>query len=394
MAQKFYLRQNVYDAAKERIAYLLDEFDDFVVGFSGGKDSTICLNLTIEVAREKGKLPVKVLFLDQEAEWDTVIDYVRRTMNRDEVEPLWFQIPLKLFNSTSTTDMWLECWEPDKEWIRPKEPNSIKENHYGTDRFAELFTKIFEKDFADRTICYIAGVRAEESPTRMMGLTEGQTYKHITWGKYLNKKLGHYTFYPLYDWSYTDVWKAIHDNDWDYCEIYDYMYQHGVPVRDMRVSNVHHETAVKSLYYLQEIEADNWNRIVKRIKGINTAGMIKEDAFYVKELPFMFKSWREYRDYLLDNLIEDKENHATFKKNFDKADEVFTFDKSADKSACKVAITSILKNDYHMTTFNNFLRSPEINTYKKYKSGKITKIREVNKHLEDEYGSIIYVIKD
>lgn len=171
------------------------------------------------------------------------------------------------------------------------------------------------------------------------------------------------------------------------------MYQHGVPVRDMRVSNVHHETAVKSLYYLQEIEADNWNRIVKRIKGINTAGMIKEDAFYVKELPFMFKSWREYRDYLLDNLIEDPENHATFKKNFDKADEVFTFDKSADKSACKVAITSILKNDYHMTTFNNFLRSPEINTYKKYKSGKINKVREVNKHLEDEYGSVIYTIK-
>ena len=38
---KFYLDENVYDAAIERIEYLFDEFDEVIVSFSGGKDSTI-----------------------------------------------------------------------------------------------------------------------------------------------------------------------------------------------------------------------------------------------------------------------------------------------------------------------------------------------------------------
>jgi predicted phosphoadenosine phosphosulfate sulfurtransferase len=35
---------NVYDAALERFRYLFDNFDKVVVSFSGGKDSTVCLN--------------------------------------------------------------------------------------------------------------------------------------------------------------------------------------------------------------------------------------------------------------------------------------------------------------------------------------------------------------
>jgi predicted phosphoadenosine phosphosulfate sulfurtransferase len=67
----------------------------------------------------------------------------------------------------------------------------------------------------------------------MLGLTSYLTYKDITWGKYENRKLEHYVFYPLYDWSYTDIWKAIFDHGWSYCRLYDYMYQYGVaPMRD------------------------------------------------------------------------------------------------------------------------------------------------------------------
>ena len=38
---KIYLKQNVWDAALERIEHIFDEFDDVVVSFSGGKDSTV-----------------------------------------------------------------------------------------------------------------------------------------------------------------------------------------------------------------------------------------------------------------------------------------------------------------------------------------------------------------
>ena len=42
--------KDVYTLALERINRTYDIFDNVVVMFSGGKDSTVCLNLTLQVA--------------------------------------------------------------------------------------------------------------------------------------------------------------------------------------------------------------------------------------------------------------------------------------------------------------------------------------------------------
>ncbi len=359
---KIYSTQNVYDAALDRIRYLFNEFPNIIIGFSGGKDSTVVYNLAKIVAKEKNRLPLKVMFLDQEAEWQCVIDYVRMIMSDKDVEPLWFQMPLRLFNATSHTDDWLYCWEEGKEWIREKENISIKNNRYNCDRFADLFAKILEVDFKDKKTCYLSGVRCEESPARFMGLTYYPTYKWITWGRIENKKMNHYAFYPIYDWSYTDVWKAIENNNWKYCKLYDYMYQYGVPIRNMRVSNVHHETAVRALFFLQEIEPDNWNKIVKRLNGINTAGKLENDGFIIKDLPYMFKNWKEYRDYLLENLINGK-HQEVFKKRFEQMDKHIKNTIGATKNdyenMYRVQISMIMTNDYNGTKQNNWRVTPK-----------------------------------
>ena len=55
-----YSEQNVYEAAKDRIRKLFSMGDRLGVCFSGGKDSTALLHLTLEVTSELGiqKLPV------------------------------------------------------------------------------------------------------------------------------------------------------------------------------------------------------------------------------------------------------------------------------------------------------------------------------------------------
>jgi predicted phosphoadenosine phosphosulfate sulfurtransferase len=355
---KIYKKTSVLEEAKARISFLFDEFPNIIVSFSGGKDSTACLHLTLEEAKKRGRLPQKVLFIDQEAEFDATIDYMKEIMERLDVEPLWFQMPIRIFNATSHSEKWLWCWKEGSDWIRPKSQLSIKENNYGTDRFHDLFAAILNKDFGAEKTAYIAGVRAEESPSRSMSLTYAATYKHITYGKILDKKREHYTFYPLYDWSYRDIWKYINDGEIRYNRIYDYQYRHGLQIKDMRVSNIHHETAVHVLFYLQEVEPDLWNRVVGRLDGINTAGIMGREDFYKYDLPYMFKNWKEYRDFLLDKLIVIEEDRAIYKKKFDAIDKKYT-GLSCEDVMIRACVNALILNDFEFTTLGNRERAPE-----------------------------------
>lgn len=383
---KIYKKNNVYEEALERIRYLFDEFEHVIVGFSGGKDSTVTFNMCLIVAREKNRLPLKVMFVDQEAEWQSAIDHVKEVMYHPDVDPMWFQMPFKITNSTSTENQFLKAWDPAEEdkWIHEKDPISIKENVYNTDRFDhtvefyEIFTEVMRYHYPDQKACYIAGVRCEESPSRFIGLTHHACYKWVTWGKILDKKREQFTFYPLYDWSYTDIWKAIHQNGWSYCEIYDKMYQHGVPVQGMRVSNLHHETAVHALFFLQVVEKETYNRAVIRLKGIDTAGKVGKDDFFIKELPSMFKSWKEYRDFLVEKLIPEDKKELYYRK-FASMDKKYA--NIVDISVMhKAQVSTVIINDYSFVKLNNWERKPELNAFRKHERG-----QAINQSIKNKY---------
>lgn len=357
---RIYLKENVLEATLQRIRRIFDEFEHVVVDCSGGKDSTVILNLALQVAIEKERLPLPVCFLDQEAEWDSTISYMRTIMYDDRIEPLWIQCPFKLFNATSPLEPWLVCWEPGKEdlWIRPQEPISIKENVYGTDRFTHLYGAILKHHYPGKKACHLTGIRCEESPARLLGMSTYTCYQDVTWGKKESKTEPHYSFAPIYDWGTKDVWKAIHSNSWSYSSLYDSMYQYGIPIQNMRVSNVHHETAIRSMFFLQEIEADCWNRITARLQGVNTAGQLGSEGFMGEklDLPYMFESWIEYRDHLLENLIVDPEAKKKFRKQF--AGLQAQFDKGGlinkNDDMYKTEIRSILVNDTEGTKLKNW----------------------------------------
>jgi len=372
---KIYKNNNVYEEALNRIRFLYDEFDEVVVGYSGGKDSTVTLRLAVEVAREKGKLPVKALFLDQEAEWGAVIEHMREVQADPDIDLRWYQIPFRIYNATSSIKQWVMAWGDGEEWMRPREPESITENKYGTTRFYELFNKIIEVDFPENTIL-LGGVRSEESPRRHVAMTQDTTYKYITWGKKLNPSKGQYTFYPIYDWSYTDIWKAIHDKKWTYTKVYDYQYMYGVSIRAMRVSNLHHETAIETLFYLQEIERDTWAALTKRMSGIDTAGKLSKDDYFVKELPFMFRSWEEYRDYLTEHLMKDGKMKDKFQKKWKLYDERYAKMNHKEKLV-RAEIQNVLANDDDFNKLRNFTETPEMEDFRRWSRGEEVKYTRI-----------------
>lgn len=74
--EKHYLDIDVYTATLQRLNTMFDEFPNYFISFSGGKDSTVALHLTLQEARRRNRLPVKVLFIDLEAQYDATIHHI------------------------------------------------------------------------------------------------------------------------------------------------------------------------------------------------------------------------------------------------------------------------------------------------------------------------------
>lgn len=314
---------NVFDAALERIRWIFDEFDNKVsVAISGGKDSTVTMELAAIVAKERGQ-KLSVHFLDQEAEWQHTRDYIRRMKDtRDDIVLDWYQVPFTLYNSTSFDDSWGQMWDPkltDDQYVRPREPDSIHENDFGVTRFKDVLRWIHLRAGG----AHLSGMRVEESPTRRLTLTAAPSYKWVTWSssdegvtrKEREKGANNFTlFHPIYDWSYRDIWTAIEANGWEYNPLYDEMFQYGVKTANMRVSSLIHTASVVSLPMVQELDGATWGSLIRRFPGVNTYGHVGRqiEEEYLKRHPHVFNSWHEYLAHLIDTLITSEENQARF----------------------------------------------------------------------------------
>ena len=139
-----YTGQNVYDALQDRLRLLFEEFDNIFVSFSGGKDSGLLLNLTLDF--QKKYYPNKrigVFHQDFEAQYTVTTEYIERTFERikDAVEPYWVCLPMATRTALSSYQMYWYPWDDTKEaiWVRrmPQHPYviNLKNNPITTYRY-------------------------------------------------------------------------------------------------------------------------------------------------------------------------------------------------------------------------------------------------------------------
>jgi len=179
----------VYKKYKEKV-------DFFHVAFSGGKDSTVLLDL-VKKALPKGSF--KVVFGDTGMEFPDTYDVIKKMRQNCEKEGIPF------YEAKSHL-------EPAQSWMLFGPPSrtlrwccSVHKSTPQTLKLREIAKGMKEKEDqrSDYTGLAFVGVRAQESARR-------SKYEYESYGK---KQKGQYSHNSILEWTSAEVWLYIYAND-------------------------------------------------------------------------------------------------------------------------------------------------------------------------------------
>lgn len=325
---KIYNNKNVYEAAMERFEIVLNSFDNYYVSVSGGKDSSIMLQLMAKKAREIGKR-FSVLYIDLEAQYKSTIDHVNELIDctADVVEDwYWVAMPLSLRNAVSAIQPKWICWDKKdkKKWVReyPTKRKGVvlcTEDHYPDgwgwffrgmefEEFILYFAKWFNQNHGGRTAAGI-GIRSDESLNRFRTIISNTKERFDGHGwttrvKLGNKVLDVWNFYPLYDWRTEDDWIAVAKFNLHFNQIYELMYKNGLSIYEQRLCQPYGDDQRKGLDQFKVLEPETWEKVLNRVEGVNFGNIYCRTSLLgnIKSEKPDGMTWEQYAVFLLESI--------------------------------------------------------------------------------------------
>lgn len=314
-----YLQLNVYEALQSRLKFIFEEFENIYISFSGGKDSGLLLNLTLDFRdRFYPGRTVGVFHQDFEAQYTVTTQYIERTFEKLEnrAERYWVCLPMATRTALSSYEMYWYPWDDKKKdiWVRPMpekdyvinlEHNPITTYHYRMHQedLAKQFGRWYRLSHGNgKTVCLL-GMRASESLQRYSGfLNKKYGYKNECWITQQFKEV--WCASPLYDWTLNDIWHAHYLFNYDYNRLYDLYYKAGLKVTQMRVASPFNDYSKDSLNLYRVIDPEIWVRLVGRVRGANfTSIYAKTKAMGYRNITLPpGHTWKSYTLFLLDTL--------------------------------------------------------------------------------------------
>ena len=325
---KIYKDINVYDAAINRYDIVLNEFDNYYVSVSGGKDSSIMLQLMAQEARKYGK-KFSVLYIDLEAQYQATIGHINALIDatKDVVENwYWCALPLSLRNAVSAIQPKWICWDKnDKEkWVR-EYPTKRKDIVLVTEdslpdgwdwffrgmefeEFILWFAKWFNETHGGKTAAGI-GIRSDESLNRFRTIVSDkkERYKNYPWTTRVHcksKVLNCWNFFPLYDWRTEDDWTAVAKLNLLFNPIYELMYKNGLSIYEQRLCQPYGDDQRKGLDQYRTLEPETWEKVLNRVEGVNFGNIYCRTSLLgnIKSEKPDSLTWEQYAVFLLESI--------------------------------------------------------------------------------------------
>lgn len=322
---KIFLDKDVYSATDERLEYIFTNFDNYLFSISGGKDSSVMLQLAARKARQLNK-KINVLYIDFEAQYKATIDHLTDLIEEiSEVLDNWYWIalPISLRNAVSVIQPKWICWDKNerKKWVREMPDNKyvINEKNIPKDwswfykgmefeEFILYFSDWFNMKEGGLTACSI-GIRSNESLNRLGTIINPRKKKfnNKSWTTkvYLKRKETNvYNVFPIYDWTTEDDWTAIFKYNLKYNYIYEQLYKNGVPLSEQRLCQPYGDDQRKSLDQFKVLESETWEKVVNRVHGVNFGNIYCRTGLlgHIKTEKPDNMTWQQYSVFLLESL--------------------------------------------------------------------------------------------
>jgi len=311
---------NVYEAAKQRIAWTFDTFPHIYVSFSGGKDSSVMLHLVMDEAIKRNR-EVGILFIDLEGQYKMTIDYILQTYEEYHLNArlFWIALPIHLRNAVSQYQPDWICWDPkaEEQWIRRPPSNAITDQNYFPfytyamefEEFIEYFGDWYGK--GELTACLV-GIRSDESLNRYRTIArEKQCIEGKKWTTYMNNAT--FNVYPIYDWKTQDIWTYNGKFKKSYNHLYDYMFKAGLSIHQARICQPYGDDQRKGLWLFHVIEPETWKRVVARVNGANQGALYARESGNILGMINITKppghTWQSFAMLLLDSMPERTAEH-------------------------------------------------------------------------------------
>lgn len=257
---------SVFDAAIDRMLEIYEQGHRVVVSFSGGKDSTVAMEICVLAARLAGRLPVEVIMRDEEIMFPGTYEFAERTAQREDISFNWIYACQPIINVFNREEPFWWVFDPQLEpdqWVRQPPSMAVRIPDLNIERMTipERFPPQEGKD-----LYAVIGLRVSESRGRLYGLFSSGG--HIT----KPNSAGVRSVRPVYDWGDGDVWRAIAEQKWDYNSAYDVMARLGIPKKDLRIAPPTMNAAgVRHLSLAQKAWPKWFDRMCERLPGVRTA---------------------------------------------------------------------------------------------------------------------------